>query len=144
MHKHRDPVIFTLLALALACGATSTQAVAATYHVSPYGSNTPPYDTYAKAANDPRSAIDWASGYGDTVLIHAGNYDVDTAIVLPKGLVVHGVSRDSSRLVWVGPYLTSPTQMFTAQYMVGWGLEASHSAMPHSHVIQYTHVNERS
>lgn len=86
---------------------------AATYHVSPSGSNTPPYDTYAKAATDPRDAVMASSGYGDTVMIHAGEYDVDTAITLPKGLSVEGVARDSSKLIWVGPYEPIPRSILT-------------------------------
>ena len=76
------------------------EAEAVTYHVSPFGSNTPPYNTYAKAATDPRAAIDSASGYGDTVLIHAGDYTLNSEVQLPAGLDVIGIDRDSVRLVW--------------------------------------------
>jgi TRAP-type C4-dicarboxylate transport system substrate-binding protein len=61
------------LLLALAAGAGlclwGRVASAATFHVSPSGSNTPPYDTYAKAAHQVADAVLAASGYGDTVLV---------------------------------------------------------------------------
>lgn len=81
-------------------GMPGTTCEAATYHVSPSGSNTPPYDTYAKAAHHPRDAIQAAAGLGDTVLIHTGSYDIDTSIWLPPGLSIRGVDRDSVTLIW--------------------------------------------
>jgi len=76
---------------------------AATYHVSPNGSDTPPYDSYPKAANKIDVALLAAGGYGDTVLVHAGIYNIDTTIYLPQGLVWAGVGRDSVRINWSYP-----------------------------------------
>ena len=72
------------------------------YHVSPFGSNTPPYDTYAKAAHIPHDAALATTGAGDTVFVHAGSYDVDTTIDLPEGVALMGVGRDSVSLVYRG------------------------------------------
>jgi hypothetical protein len=77
-------------------------ASAATFHVSPSGSNTPPYDTYTKAAHQVADAMLASSGYGDTVLVHAGTYDIDTTLDLPVGVNWAGVGRDSVALIWRG------------------------------------------
>jgi len=69
--------------------------VAATYHVSPKGSNTPPYDTYAKAAHSIQDAIDQAMPL-DTVRIGAGVYRPDTTILLEDSVVVLGAGTDST------------------------------------------------
>ncbi|MBI5867135.1 MAG: T9SS type A sorting domain-containing protein [candidate division Zixibacteria bacterium] len=71
----------------------------ATFHASPFGSNTPPYDTYAKAAHKVADAVLAASGYGDTVLVHTGSYNFDTTII-PVGVTWAGVGRDSVVLNW--------------------------------------------
>lgn len=71
-----------------------------TYHVSPHGSNTPPYDSFESAARHPYDAILAAEGPGDTVLIHTGTYSIDSFIGAPPGLVIVGVDRDSAELVW--------------------------------------------
>jgi hypothetical protein len=68
--------------------------------VSPFGSDTPPYDTYAKAAHKVADAVLAASGYGDTVLVHTGIYNFDTTIHIPAGLTWAGVGRDSVVLNW--------------------------------------------
>lgn len=100
MFEPRSPVALVLLLLVLVCCLSDGQAVAATYHVSPFGSNTPPYDTYGKAAHHPREAISAATGYGDTVLIHAGRYDIDTTIDVALGVILLGDDADSVVLRW--------------------------------------------
>ena len=71
-------------------------ALTATYHVSPFGSNTPPYDTYAKAAHQVADAVAYADS-GDTVWIGAGSYAVDSPIVLKKSFItVNGAGQDST------------------------------------------------
>jgi|CXWL01.1.fsa_nt_gi hypothetical protein len=85
----------------------------ATFHVSPFGSSTLPYDTYAKAATKVKDAVDASSGLGDTVFIHSGTYDVDTTIDLPRGAALRGVGRDSVSLVYRGncPVSAQPGQI---------------------------------
>jgi len=100
MASWRDRVSTTLVALGTVWSFTPATAQAATYHVSPLGSNTPPYDTYQKAAHKIADALLAAGGYGDTVLIHAGTYTVDTVHHVPSGLVLAGVGRDSATIIW--------------------------------------------
>jgi hypothetical protein len=93
---------FLLLAVLAfsALGLTSGPSSAATYHVSPLGSNTPPYDTYAKAATTIAPALLASGGYRDTVLIHAGTYVIDTVHHVPSGLTLAGVGMDSVTIDW--------------------------------------------
>jgi len=80
---------------------TSAQvSFAATYHVSPFGSNTPPYDTYAKAAHEVADAADLAVAVGDTVLVHAGNYTSTDTVNIALGVIFAGVGRDSVIIDW--------------------------------------------
>ncbi len=86
-----------LIALATVMAiAQSTYGV--TYHVSPQGSNTPPYDTFERAAHHPSVAISYSGGFGDTVLIHPGLYVVDSRLSVPRGLTIIGVNVDSTIL----------------------------------------------
>ena len=82
---------------------TGTLARGATYHVSPFGSNTPPYSSLATAAHDPRHANALATGYGDTVLLHSGEYLIPTTIVVDTGVTWIGDGADSVILHWTGP-----------------------------------------
>jgi hypothetical protein len=70
-------------------------ASAATFHVSPSGSNTPPYDTYAKAAHSIQDAVNQTKA-ADTVRIGAGIYRPDTTIILRDSIVVMGSGPDST------------------------------------------------
>jgi hypothetical protein len=91
----------TIAILAAACIGTPLMvelAGAAIYHVSPLGSNTPPYDTYAKAAHRVIDAARAATADSDTILVHPGEYLVDTIIPIGKGVVWQGTSRDSVEL----------------------------------------------
>jgi hypothetical protein len=101
MQYHRNrALIFAFVAGVILClwaGVTSS----ATFHVSPFGSDTPPYDTYAKAAHKVADGVLAATGFGDTVLIHTGTHTTDTTIHIPRGLTLGGVGRDSAVLNWV-------------------------------------------
>ncbi len=79
-----------------------TEAGAVTFHVSPFGSNTPPYSSFATAAQDPRDANSLATGYGDTVLLHAGEYLIPSTIVVALGVTWIGDGADSVTLHWTG------------------------------------------
>jgi hypothetical protein len=96
--RHRG-ILWAFRVLAVVCFLPGL-GLAATFHVSPHGSNTPPYDSYAKAAHEVAGAVAAATGYGDTVLIHAGWYSTDTTIRIPEGLTFAGVGRDSVALIW--------------------------------------------
>ena len=104
-----------LLAAVLTATLCAVTASATVYHVSPEGTNTPPYDTYESAANSPRDALAAVTGPGDTVLIHAGQYDIDTAIVVPSGVSLIGIDRDSVELTWCCYQDYSPKIMFDLQ-----------------------------
>ena len=77
--------IASVLALGGVCAVLPVEAT--TYHVSPQGSNIPPYDSYVTAAYEVRAAVLLTSGEEDTVWIHTGVYDIDTTIDLPMGVV---------------------------------------------------------
>lgn len=93
-------VVLTALSIGVGVCLLAEMTAAATFHVSPLGSNTPPYDTYAKAARGVDIAVLAASGHGDTVLVHTGIYNSDTTIHIPAGLTWVGVGRDSVTLNW--------------------------------------------
>lgn len=78
----------------------SNSVIAATFHVSPFGSNTPPFSAYSTAANRIIDAVRSASGFGDTVYLHAGHYVVDSSLFIPRGAIWLGVSRDSVIIDW--------------------------------------------
>lgn len=80
--------------------STAPVAEAVTYHVSPFGSNTPPYDTYTNAAHRIIDATRLATGSGDTVLVHTGSYDVDSTLFIARGVTWMGAGRDSTIVVW--------------------------------------------
>lgn len=73
---------------------------AATYHVSQSGSDTPPYSSYATAAHRIIDATRLATEQGDTVLVHAGDYDVDSTLFIWRGVTWLGAGRDSTVVVW--------------------------------------------
>ena len=79
------------LAILLAAGT----AAGGTNYVSPGGSHTPPYDTWATAANDIRTAVDYAStnypAY-DTVLVTNGTYNVTSQITVTNAITVRSVN----------------------------------------------------
>lgn len=64
------PVLFLLVLLAV-----PSVSYALTYYVSPTGSNTAPYDTWAKAANLPQTIFGLNPTGPHTVYIGAGSYD---------------------------------------------------------------------
>jgi hypothetical protein len=80
--------------------ALSALGQAATFHVSPQGSNTPPYDTYATAAHEVADAAAMATGPGDTVLVHAGSYTTTDTTYIALGVTLAGVGRDSVTINW--------------------------------------------
>ncbi|MDF7825273.1 choice-of-anchor Q domain-containing protein [Pontiellaceae bacterium B12227] len=63
----------TALGLSLFLLASSTMA--ATFYVSPTGSDTPPYSSWGTAANRIQTAVDAASD-GDTVMVYEGIYNL--------------------------------------------------------------------
>lgn len=75
---------------------------AATYHVSPLGSNTPPYATIESAAWHPSDANSLATGYSDTVLLHVGEYIISSTIFVDTGVTWIGDGADSVVLRWMG------------------------------------------
>lgn len=76
---------------------------AAVFHVSASGSDTPPYSSLATAANRLIDASRVAVVAGDTILIHAGEYEIDSTVLVANGVSVTGISRDSVVLIWVNP-----------------------------------------
>lgn len=92
------PLAMALMLAALALAART--ATATTYHVSPFGSDTPPYSSYETAAHRIIDAVRSASGFGDTILVHAGYYVVDSSLFIPRGATWLGVGRDSVLIDW--------------------------------------------
>lgn len=97
--RHRRIILAGLAGVVISFLAFSTQA--ATFHVSPQGSDTPPYNTYATAAQRIIDAIRLATEFGDTILVHAGTYDVDSTLYIARGVTWLGVGRDSVLVNWV-------------------------------------------
>lgn len=92
-----------ILIISYASGlAFSLPASGATYHVSPLGSDAPPYATYATAAHSVADAANLATAQGDTVLVHAGSYTSTDTIYIATGVTFAGVGRDSVTLNWGG------------------------------------------
>lgn len=83
----------------IVCLAEST-IQAAIYHVSPFGSNTPPYDTYAKAAHQVVDAAAVAVSPSDTILVHAGSYSSSDTIYMAEGVTLLGAGKDSTSIIW--------------------------------------------
>lgn len=84
---------------------TAAPAWANTYYVSPSGSNTSPYDTWAKAANLPSSAVTAGAGavgphtmyvapgsYTDAIVLSSANWGNSTII----GTTAHGSTTEAS------------------------------------------------
>ena len=76
-------VMFLLLAVAA--------SAATTVYVSPIGNNTPPFDTWPKAATNIKAAIDVAAN-SDVVLVTNGNYLLTTQIVVTNGVTLRSVN----------------------------------------------------
>jgi hypothetical protein len=79
--------------LLLMCLSFPAYASAVTHYVSPYGSDTPPYDSWATAADSIQKGINAAS-YGDTVLVGAGTYQ-EYDIAMTSGISLIGAGMDS-------------------------------------------------
>lgn len=75
-----------------------TPAPAATFYVSPAGSNTPPFDTWEKAATNIQVAVDSAGG-ADTVEVAAATYVLTVQLVLTNGAVVASSAGASSTIL---------------------------------------------
>lgn len=103
-----------LFALALVLGFSLVAViparadVTANHYVSAAGSNTAPYDTWAKAAHKIQDAVD-AAGTGDTVYVADGTYYAtnETSIVITKNSTsLVGQSRDGT-IIDAGTWGTS-------------------------------------
>jgi hypothetical protein len=79
--------------LLLLCLSLPASASADTHYVSPFGSDTPPYDSWATAADSIQKGINAAS-YGDTVMVGAGTYR-EYDIVMTSGISLIGAGMDS-------------------------------------------------
>jgi len=91
-------ILIALVASVVLC----VTGYADTHYVNPAGSNEPPYTTYATGAHYIQDAILVASE-GDTVRVAAGEYDIDTTIYIPSGLIWAGAGRDSVVINWADP-----------------------------------------
>lgn len=59
-----------------------------TFYVSTTGSATPPYDTWATAANDIQVAVDLTTSSSDTVIVGDGTYTPSSEIVISNSITV--------------------------------------------------------
>ncbi len=82
-------ILGTVLILVLVCGIASAD----THYVSPYGNDTPPYDSWDTAADSIQKGINAAS-YGDTVRVGTGTYS-EYRITLGSGVALIGAGIDS-------------------------------------------------
>jgi LruC domain-containing protein len=69
-----------------------------TYYVSPSGSNTPPYNSLATAANNIQDAIDLAS-VNDIVLVDDGTYTLSSNISINKGITVQSINGNTAVVI---------------------------------------------
>ncbi|MBT4815062.1 MAG: hypothetical protein HON70_05155 [Lentisphaerae bacterium] len=84
--RRRNQTILSALICCLS-GVVSAPTGASTIYVSPGGSESPPYDTFAKGVRTIGGAIDMATD-GDHVIIDAGQYD--ETITVSKSLTIEG------------------------------------------------------
>lgn len=84
--------------LIAAIWAVSLSVSGATLYVSPTGSNTPPYETWAKAATRIESAVNIATN-GDTVLVTNGVYYPASEMQVTQAITVASVNGWASTVV---------------------------------------------
>jgi parallel beta-helix repeat protein len=86
-------ILAFVLTVILKCGIASAD----THYVSPYGSDTYPYTSWATAADSIMKAMN-AAEPGDTLMVGAGDYYPDTTIVMKDSVSLVGVGMDSCRI----------------------------------------------
>lgn len=81
---------------------SSTPAYADTHWANIDGSNTPPYTSYATGAHYLQDVIP-VLDEGDTLMVAAGEYDLDSTVFIPARTVWAGVGRDSVVINYTDP-----------------------------------------
>jgi hypothetical protein len=80
----------------------SSTTVADTHWANINGSNIPPYSSYATGAHYLQDVIP-VLNEGDTLMVAAGEYDLDTTVFIPARTVWAGAGRDSVVIIWTDP-----------------------------------------
>jgi len=92
MRKLKGVIITTMFLVSLVVINSVSADATPNHYVSASGSNTPPYDTWAKAAHSIQDAID-AAGDGDTIIVAAGTYIEVGQIFIDKNLSIIGENK---------------------------------------------------
>ena len=79
------------IALCWIAGSLAVNSPAATYYVSPSGSNTPPYDTWQTSARGPRPAVEMAVD-GDAIMVSNGVYPLGRVLTITNGIHLQSVN----------------------------------------------------
>ncbi len=98
MNTRGHTSLISLIGTALAVTLASQAASAATLHVSPSGSHTAPYDSWATAAVDIQTAVN-AANPGDTVLVTNGIYVLTAQLSITKGVTIRGLNGADATIV---------------------------------------------
>ena len=87
-----------ILLLLLLPSTVNIFAQPTTRYVSPGGSNTAPYTSWATAATDIQTAVNYASA-GDLILVGDGLFTISSPIVIAKGITLRSQNGKSSSII---------------------------------------------
>ncbi len=94
MSRFTGSRLFRIGCIVFILGISAANAIAATRYVGPGGSDTAPYDSWANAASNIQTAVDYADP-GDLILVTNGVYTIDTTgfiVTIDKAITLQSVN----------------------------------------------------